>query len=160
MARFEETVEDFRKSWSFCRGLTRQFIEAAPLSAWDSRPHERYGTMARQFRHVVQVVDLYRSALENGHLVPQAKTASYSGSLQREDLLAGLDRADSAFDAALEAFVADGKESLMFGELEMSLGEFLHVCIEHEANHHGLWSVYAAYAGFDTPASWKENWDL
>jgi hypothetical protein len=27
--------------------------------------------------------------------------------------------------------------------------------VQHEAIHHGQWSVYASLAGFDTPLSWR-----
>lgn len=26
--------------------------------------------------------------------------------------------------------------------------------------HHGQWSLYAAFGGFETPPSWKLNWGL
>jgi hypothetical protein len=32
--------------------------------------------------------------------------------------------------------------------------------VQHEAIHHGQWSVYASLAGFDTPVSWRTSWGL
>jgi hypothetical protein len=32
--------------------------------------------------------------------------------------------------------------------------------IQHEAIHHGQWSVYASLAGFETPLSWRNEWGL
>ncbi len=40
------------------------------------------------------------------------------------------------------------------------LGGFLNVILQHEAIHHGQWSLYAALGGFETPPSWKMNWGL
>lgn len=155
-----DAAADFRASWPFVRSLTVDFVAGAPAEAWDSRPALRYGTLAQQFRHVLQVTDLYRSGLETGALVPGSKQGSYSGSLDRQDLLAGLWRADAQLDSALTAFVDGPRETIGFGAQDISLGAFLHIITEHEANHHGLWSAYAAAADFTTPSSWQEAWDL
>lgn len=155
-----KTIEDFRKSWEFVRGMTSAFMNLAPLEAYPTRPNSRYGTLAQQFRHMIQVTDLYRSALEQGQLVPEEKFASYSGSLERDQLLTGLERADRQFLRALEAFPVKGFLTIKFGDALISLGEFLDICIEHEANHHGLWSTYASHAGFETPESWRQTWDI
>jgi hypothetical protein len=32
--------------------------------------------------------------------------------------------------------------------------------VQHEAIHHGQWSVYASLAGFDTPPSWRSSWGM
>jgi cytochrome c peroxidase len=32
--------------------------------------------------------------------------------------------------------------------------------VQHEAIHHGQWSIYASLAGFDTPLSWCASWGL
>jgi hypothetical protein len=80
--------------------------------------------------------------------------------MEREDLLQGLE----AKDKELEVLLRDLQESAdiqidFFGTM-MSLPEFLHVFIEHEANHHGMWSIYANMAGFPTPDGWQNDWGL
>jgi hypothetical protein len=32
--------------------------------------------------------------------------------------------------------------------------------VQHEAIHHGQWSIYASLAGFETPLSWRASWGL
>ena len=32
--------------------------------------------------------------------------------------------------------------------------------VQHEAIHHGQWSIYASLAGFDTPLSWRTSWGM
>ena len=32
--------------------------------------------------------------------------------------------------------------------------------VQHEAIHHGQWSMYASLAGFDTPLSWRTSWGM
>lgn len=153
-------IEPFRETWAFTRTLTRSFIETTPADRWEFSPHPRYGSMARQFRHVVQVTDLYSDVLRRGRLTMDSKFARYDGSLDRDDLLAGLARSDDDLDSALTAAIAGGIESYEFGGEQMSLGVVLGVFIEHEANHHGLWSAYATLGGWETPDAWRANWDL
>jgi hypothetical protein len=32
--------------------------------------------------------------------------------------------------------------------------------VQHEANHHGQWSIYASLAGFGTPLGLRTSWGL
>ena len=41
-----------------------------------------------------------------------------------------------------------------------TFGLFAWEFVQHEAIHHGQWSIYAALAGFDTPLSWRTSWGL
>ncbi len=74
--------------------------------------------------------------------------------------MAGLESKDHELRSILESLPNEGDAYQVdfFGTL-MSFNEFGHVLIEHEANHHGLWSMYAASAGFETPKSWRA-WGL
>ena len=38
--------------------------------------------------------------------------------------------------------------------------DFTYTMVQHEALHHGEWSVYASLAGFETPLSWRLEWGL
>lgn len=154
-------IEDFRKTWAFVRSMTRSYIEAVPVEKWHFTPAPAYGPLCKQFRHMVWVSGLYNAALVDRVLDMAKKKASYGGSLERADLLAGLAAKDAELDGILTRLAAepDGMRIDFFGT-SMALGEFLHVLLEHEANHHGLWSLYANLGGFATPASWRENWGL
>jgi hypothetical protein len=44
-----------------------------------------------------------------------------------------------------------GEETVLPLVSRSSRGSF----VQHEAIHHGKWSVYASLAGFDTPLSWR-----
>lgn len=41
-----------------------------------------------------------------------------------------------------------------------TFADFTWEFVQHEAIHHGQWSLYAALAGFDTPHSWRSSWGL
>ena len=160
MDAVERLIADFRSSWAFTRGLTRAFVESTPENRFSFSPHERYGSIARQFRHVLQVTDLYTETIRSGKLSMPAKFARYAGSLHRKDLLAGFDRADRELDELLTNLATTEPTIYDFGGTAMTLGELFDVFIEHEANHHGLWSAYATIGGWPSPESWRDNWDL
>lgn len=157
----EQVIVDFRSSWQFVRGLTRDFVEQTPQDRYAFSPHARFGSMDRQFRHVLQVTDLYTDALRSRVLSMPTKFARYGGSLDRDDLLAGLARADAELSAVVDELGAEAAAAnYQFGDTAMGIGELFDVFIEHEANHHGLWSAYAAVGGWSTPESWRDAWDL
>jgi hypothetical protein len=41
-----------------------------------------------------------------------------------------------------------------------TFAQFTWEFVQHEAIHHGQWSLYAALAGFETPLSWRTSWGL
>ena len=86
------------------------------------------------------------------------KQASYGDSLVRVDLLGGFERAGAQMVVAAESTTE--RTRVDFAGQNMTRGEMFDVIVEHEADHHGLWSVYARLAGFATPNSWRDAWDL
>lgn len=155
------TVEAFRNSWSYLRGMTKSFIECVPEDKWDFAASDRHSAMRKQFRHMVWVSGLYNHAIKTGTMDFSIKKKTYSGSMIRKDILDGLNEKDEELFQILESL--EGKEESYkinaFGS-EMSLDEYLHILIQHESLHHGMWSLYANLGGFDVPKSWRDDWEL
>lgn len=89
------------------------------------------------------------------------KKKSYGGSTDKAILVAALKERD----VKLVEMLRDPKYSsndytVDFFGTPMTFSEFTHVMTQHEALHHGMWSIYAAQAGFETPQSWKDDWEL
>ena len=55
---------------------------------------------------------------------------------------------------------ADSRATIDFFGTPFTLGDLAYTVVQHEAIHHGQWSVYAALAGFETPVSWRNEWGL
>ncbi|HXH31815.1 MAG TPA: DinB family protein [Bacteriovoracaceae bacterium] len=157
-----QIVDEFERSWKFTRSLTLEFAEAIPAEFWHFTFNEKYSPLCKQLRHMIWVTGLYTDALMNGRLDFKKKKTFYSGGLAREEIISAL--RDS--DKVLLRWLSNTKKDEVdlnavdaFGS-SMEFIEFAQLLIEHEGNHHGLWSAYAALAGFSTPKSWKDNWGL
>ena len=105
---------------------------------------------------------VYAEAIETGSADFGRKKSHYSGDLERASLLAGLAEQDARLDAALEGLQGidlDAWRVAFFGN-SFDFSRYSYVLVQHEALHHGLWSACARLAGFDTPLSWRVNWEL
>lgn len=79
----------------------------------------------------------------------------YAGPLTREALVASLDDMQRQLLAALTTVDVDA--SIDWDGTPFSFALFTWEFVQHEAIHHGQWSIYASLAGFDTPASWRTS---
>ena len=86
------------------------------------------------------------------------KHAHYSGGLGRDELAVAL--VDSHGDLLTKFEAADAGSTIDFFGTGFTLGDLAYTVVQHEAIHHGQWSIYAALAGFETPASWRQQWGL
>ena len=155
-------VDQFEQAWSDIRALTFDFIEAVPDRGWSSSPHPRFAAFNKQLRHMVCVQGVYHQGLTESHVDFTRKHSHYSGSLERDSLREALRLKDRELAAILQRIRASGCENFLidFMGKPMRFTRYADVIIQHEAIHHGLWSLYAALGGFETPISWKLNWGL
>jgi hypothetical protein len=154
-------IESFLPNWKHARSLTRDYIEAVPEHRWNWTPNPRYASLDKQFRHMICVQGVYVDGLENGKADFARKHAHYSGPLQRDAILDGLEQIDTRMFAAVDAIASAGEDDFtidFYGP--RTLGSYLNGFLYHEAIHHGQWSYYATLGGFETPQSWKLNWGL
>lgn len=157
-------IEDFEKSWGFIRSMTYEFIEAVPPEHWHFSPHPGCAPLAKQFRHMAWLSGVYNDTLRNRVLDFAKKKTFYSGGLERAELVAALRSRDEELKQLLRDVENGGVDScrveMPFLGRAMRFGEFTNLLIQHECLHHGLWSLYARFAGFVTPQSWLFNFGL
>jgi hypothetical protein len=164
-------VEDVRRRSEFLHRMTVDFARAVPDDAWDFTPvlpggrpidplrhGDGFAPFCKQLRHVVCVRGVYNEALRTRRADFSRKHEHYTGSLAREDLLASLDEKQRDLIAILET-VDTGAIIDFFGRA-FTFGDVAFTIVQHEAIHHGQWSLYASLAGFQTPASWRNEWGL
>lgn len=158
----ETIVEEFKRSWDFARQLTCDYVAAVPNEFWNFTFSEKYAPLNKQFRHMIWVTGLYTDAFENRILDFSKKKTWYSGGLERDEITIALKNSDQGLKAWLEKMRTGPLDEVSISAFGMNMGftEFSHLLLHHESNHHGLWSVYAKQAGFETPKSWKESWGL
>ena len=153
--------------------MTGDFVRAVPEDKWDftpdppgrsgrvSVPHrigDGFAPFCKQLRHVVCVHGVYNAALATGKVDWTRKHEHYVGPLTREALLAALDDKQRDLLAKLETVSIDAP--IDWDGTPFTFALFSWEFVQHEAIHHGQWSIYASLARFDTPPSWRSSWGL
>ena len=166
------SVEEFARYSNVLHTLTVDFIRAVPDDKWDFTPdppeHSRaaaphrigrgFAPFCKQLRHVVCVRGVYNDALVTKKVNWTRKHDQYGGPLTRDALLAALDEKQRGLLEILKRVSAD--TVIDWDGTPFTFALFACEFVQHEAIHHGQWSVYASLAGFDTPLSWRLSWRL
>jgi DinB superfamily len=167
------SIDDFARYSTVLHGLTVDFVRAVPEGRWDFTPDppgrsgrvpalHRIGSgfapFCKQLRHVVCVRGVYNAALVTGRVDWTRKHDHFAGPLTRGALLTALEDTQRQLRATLETVDLDAV--IDWDGTPFTLALFSWEWVQHEAIHHGQWSVYASLAGFDTPLSWRTSWGL
>ena len=165
-------IDDFVRYSNVLHALTAGFVRAVPKEKWDftrdlpgngraPAPHrigDSFAPFCKQLRHVVCVRGVYTAALATRKVDWTRKHEHYAGPLTREALLAALDDQQRQLLATLETLDIDAP--IDWDGTPFTFAQFTWEFVQHEAIHHGQWSVYASLAGFGTPLSWRTSWGL
>lgn len=165
-------VEDFKRRFEFVQRMTVDFVAAVPDAYWDYSPQPplpndaisdgRHGNgfapFSKQLRHVVCVRGVYGESAVTKRADFARKHSHYKRGLTRAELSVAL--VQSYRDLLAKFEVADTRSSIDFFGTPFSLGDLAYTIVQHEAIHHGQWSIYAGLAGFETPPSWRNEWGL
>ena len=167
------SIEDFARYSKVLHRLTVDFARAVPVDKWDFTPDsprrldrtpaphrmgEGFAPFCKQLRHVVCVRGVYNDALVTRKVEWKRKHDHYDGPLTRESLLAALDDKQRRLLEILET--VDVHAVIDWDGTPFTFALFTWEFVQHEAIHHGQWSIYASLAGFDTPLSWRTSWGL
>src|SRR5262249_6946262 len=147
-------------------GLTVDFVRAVPEDKWDFTPvppgrsdrappprriGDGFAPFCKQVRHLVCARGVYNAALATKKVDWTRKHEHYDGPLTREALLAALDEQHRHLIATLK--IVDISAPIDWNGTPFTFAVFTWEFVQHEAIHHGQWSVYASLAGFDAPPS-------
>jgi len=167
------SIDEFARYSLVLHRLTVDFVRAVPDDKWDFTPDppgmsrraaashrigDGFAPFCKQLRHVVCVRGVYNAALATRKVDWTRKHAHYAGPLTRDALLAALDEKQRQLLATLET--VDTGAVIDWGGTAFTFALFTWEFVQHEAIHHGQWSIYASLAGFDTPFSWRASWGL
>ena len=167
------SIDEFGQYSKVLHGMTADFVRAVPDDKWNFTPDppgqsgrapaphrigDGFAPFCKQVRHIVCVRGVYNAALVTRRVDWTRKHDHYDGPLTREALLAALDDKQRQLLATLE--IVDISASIDWGGTPFTFALFTWEFVQHEAIHHGQWSLYASLAGFDTPLSWRASWGL
>jgi hypothetical protein len=166
-------IDDFVRYSKALHDLTVDFVNSVPEGKWNFTPDPPektdrppsphrigygFAPFCKQLRHVVCVRGVYSAALAAGKVDWTRKRDQYAGPLTREALLAALEDKQRELLAILNTVNIDA--SIDWDGTPFTFPLFTWEFVQHEAIHHGQWSIYASLAGFDTPLSWRASWGL
>jgi hypothetical protein len=166
-------IDDFARYSKVLHGLTADFVRAVPEDKWGFTPDppERsdrapvphrigygFAPFCKQLRHVVCVRGVYNTALTTKKVDWTRKHDHYAGPLTREALLSALGDKQRQLLAILETVNIEAP--IDWNGTPFTFPLFTWEFVQHEAIHHGQWSIYASLAGFDTPLSWRAAWGM
>ena len=152
------SIDDFARYSQILHRMTVDFVRAVPDDKWTQRSGEGFAPFCEQVRHLVCVRGVYNAALATGKVDWKRKHDHYSGPLTRDALLKALDDKQRQLLATLET--VDIGAVIDWDGTPFTFALFTWEFVQHEAIHHGQWSLFASLAGFDTPQSWRTSWGL
>jgi len=167
------SIDEFARYSNVLHALTADYVRTVPEDKWDFTPDppeksgrspalhrigDGFAPFCQQLRHVVCVRGVYNAALATRKVDWMRKHDHYVGPLTREALLASLDDKQRQLLATLETVDIDAL--IDWDGTAFTFALYTWEFVQHEAIHHGQWSVYASLAGFDTPLSWRASWGL
>jgi len=157
----DRLTDAFWRRWQHVNEMTWKFAEAVPDEHWEYSPREGFAPFNKQLRHVICVRGVYNDGLVSKNADFSKKRAHYAGGLGQEDLLGALHGKHNELHEIIEELGGDPEEPVIefFGR-KVSHSDFFYGYVQHEAIHHGQWSLYAALAGFDVPELWRVQWGL
>jgi uncharacterized damage-inducible protein DinB len=157
----DQVTDAFWKRWEHVNEMTWKFAEAVPDSAWESWPHKGFAPFNKQLRHVICVRGVYNDGLVEGKVDFSRKHEYYAGGLDREELLAALHGKHHDLQEIIHELTGDPYASAIdfFGS-RMTYADYFYGYVQHEALHHGQWSLYAAHGGYEVPEIWRVQWGL
>ena len=151
-------VDDFRHRAEFLQRMTLDFINVVPDADWAFSPGPRFAPFCKQLRHVVCVRGAYNDAMVTHRADFSRKHEHSTGPLDRAALTSALIAKQQELLEILGG--VNTHASIDFFGRAFSFGALTYTVVQHEALHHGQWSIYAALAGFNTPLSWQSEWGL
>ena len=167
------STDEFARYCNVLHALTVDFVRAVPNDKWDFTPDpparsdrapaphrigQGFAPFCKQLRHVVCVRGVYNDALLTRKVNWPRKHEHYAGPLTRDALLSALDEKQRQLLEILKT--VDVSADIDWGGTPFTFALFACEFVQHEAIHHGQWSVYASLGGFDTPLSWRTSWGL
>ena len=167
------TIEDFARYITVLHALTVDFVRAVPDDKWEFTPDppgrarrkraphrigDGFAPFSKQLRHVICVRGVYNAALITRKVDWSRKHDHYRGPLTRDALLPALEQKQRELLDILKR--VDVGATIDWDGTPFTFALFTWEVVQHEAIHHGQWSVYSSLAGFDTPLSWRTSWGL
>ncbi|MEK6547030.1 MAG: DinB family protein [Bacteroidota bacterium] len=139
------------KDWERARAYTKEYLDAMPESGYALKPTKEMRSFAGQMLHLSD--GIYGFVGSATDVKPTAADLEKSNDVVKatvtEKVLAAYDFAIQAIQHVPEAKLAETVK--LFGRFEMTRGQAIDKCFEHQTHHRGQSTVYIRLAGATPP---------
>lgn len=154
MARAQNPINEMVKDWERAKAYTQEYLDAMPESGYSLKPTPEMRSFAEQMLHLNDANYSFVAAA-TGKEVPAGMGQSEKTTDQSKENVTKLVLA--GYDYVINNVKKMTPEQLnqkvkLFGRFEMTAGEALAKCFEHQTHHRGQTTVYLRLAGVKPPA--------
>ena len=149
----QSSVEDLIKDWERAKAYTKEYLDAMPAEGYALKPTPEMRSFAQQMLHLTDGNYGFATAA-TGVASPVGMGESEKATDQSKEnvtkhVMAGYDFVISSIKTMTPAQLAES--TTLFGQFEMSKGQALEKCFEHQTHHRGQTTVYLRLAGATPP---------
>jgi uncharacterized damage-inducible protein DinB len=153
LAYAQGTIEDMVKEWERAKAYTLEYLEAMPADKYDLKPTPEMRSFAQQMLHLTDGNYGFTSAA-TGVASPVGMGGSENSTDQSKENVTKLVAA--GYDFVIKSIKTMTPEQLagkttLFGRFEMTKGQALEKCFEHQTHHRGQTTVYLRLGGATPP---------
>ncbi|MFM6947944.1 MAG: DinB family protein [Aquirufa sp.] len=147
----QTSKENLVKDWERAKSYTKEYLDAMPESAYGLKPTKEMRSFAGQMLHLSDAI--YGIIGTATDVKPTASDLEKSNDVAKASVT---EKVMAAYDFAINAIknVPDSKlaESIkLFGRFDLTRGQALDKCFEHQTHHRGQATVYIRLAGATPP---------
>jgi uncharacterized damage-inducible protein DinB len=150
---FAQDIDNVVKDWERAKAYTKEYLDAMPADKYDLKPTPEMRSFAQQMLHLTDANYAFTAAA-TGAESPVGQGASEKATDQSKENVTKL--VMDAYDFVINSIKTMNAEQLsgntsLFGRFEMTKGQALEKCFEHQTHHRGQTTVYIRLAGATPP---------
>lgn len=147
----QSSTESMVKDWQRAKAYTKEYLDAMPESGYALKPTPEMRSFAGQMLHLSDAI--YGFVASATGEKPSASGLEKSNDTNKASVT---EKVMAAYDFAIQAIQNFPNAKLseqvkMFGRFEMTKGQAIEKCFEHQTHHRGQTTVYIRLAGAVPP---------
>src|SRR5690606_14691607 len=150
---FAQSTDDTVKDWERAKAYTKEYLDAMPADQYNLKPTPEMRSFAQQMLHLTDANYAFVAAA-TGASSPIGQGESEKSTDQSKENVTKL--VMDGYDFVINAVKTMTPDQLagnttLFGRFEMTKGQALEKCCEHQTHHRGQTTVYIRLAGATPP---------
>jgi uncharacterized damage-inducible protein DinB len=153
LAKTQTSIDDMVKDWERAKAYTKEYLDAMPEAGYALKPKPEMRSFAQQMLHLTDANYAFTAAV-TGDKSPVGLGEAEKSTDQSKASVTGMVMA--GYDFVIAGIKKLTPEQLnekikMFGRFEMTKGNAVGKCFEHQTHHRGQTTVYIRLAGATPP---------